>query len=143
MKRLMIAIIAVGVLVPTALAGESKPIHGKISGQFASASGCFGCGDMIKYVKADNVWCAWQGENVIIHVRFRNTSVERLAITWHPSYIVRGGGEHGGGLTSLQDVTINGHASRGVYAKQDPKGVPTGSPLGVCKPAFYMVKSSD
>src|SRR5579871_3126874 len=76
------------------------PIKGKVTGTFASASGCFACGDMAKYIHADRVWCAWQGDNVIIHVRFRNTSVEHLTVSWHPSYEVRNGGSHGDGLTS-------------------------------------------
>lgn len=125
----------------SALAGDSKPIHGKVVGRFASASSCFGCGEMVKYVKADRVWCAWQGDNVIIHVRFRNTSVEHITIHWHPSYTIRGGGAHGEGMSSLQDSGVNAHASRGVFVKQKPKGVPVGTPVGVCKPSFSSVQS--
>lgn len=96
---------------------------------------------MVKYVKADNVWCAWQGDNVIIHVRFRNTSIEHLTISWHPSYVVGGGGAHGEGMSSMQSSGVNAHASRGVYVKQKPKGVPAGSSLASCKPSFSSVKS--
>ena len=85
----------------SAVAGDSKPIHGKVIGHFASASSCFGCGEMVKYVRADRVWCAWQGDNVIVHVRFRNTSVEHITISWHPSYTIRGGGSHGEGFSSM------------------------------------------
>ena len=49
-----------------ALGSPTETIQGKVTGQFASASGCLGCGDMTRYVKADRVWCAWQGDNVII-----------------------------------------------------------------------------
>ena len=42
--------------VGSALAGDTKPIQGKVVGNFASASSCFGCGEMIKYVKADRAW---------------------------------------------------------------------------------------
>src|SRR5205085_10186741 len=75
-----------------ALGSPTETIQGKVTGQFASASGCLGCGDMTRYVKADRVWCAWQGDNVIIHARFRNASIEHVTVSWHPSYIVRGGG---------------------------------------------------
>jgi hypothetical protein len=129
------------VIAVSAQAHELGPIHGKIIGSFASASSCFGCGDMVKYVKADRVWCAWQGANVIIHVRFRNTSVAHATVTWHPSYEVRGGGAHGEGFSSLQDHGLNAHAARGVFVKQQPKGVPAGSPLASCKPSFFSVKS--
>ena len=122
-------------------AGDTKPITGKVQGVFASTSGCFGCGDMAKYVRADRVWCAWQGDNVIIHVRFRNSSVEHITIHWHPSYTIRDGGDHGTGLSSLQSSGVNGKASRGVYVKQKPKGVPSGSPIAKCDPSFSDVQS--
>jgi hypothetical protein len=139
--KALIIVAAALVFVTSAVARSSSPIHGKIAGQFGSAASCFGCGDMVKYVKADRVWCAWQGDNVIIHVRFRNTSVEHITIHWHPSYTVRGGGAHGDGLSSLQDSGVNAHASRGMFVKQKPKGVPAGSPLATCKPSFFLVKS--
>jgi hypothetical protein len=121
--------------------GDSVPITGKVQGTFASPSGCLGCGDMVRYVRADRVWCAWQGDNVIIHVRFRNSSVEHITIDWHPSYVIRGGGAHGEGFTSIQSSGVNAHASRGVFAKQKPKGVPVGTPIATCKPSFSTVES--
>jgi hypothetical protein len=139
--KTLVTAVVVANFATAALASTSEAIHGKISGRFASASGCFGCGDMVRYVKADRVWCAWQGDNVIIHVRFRNASVEHITITWHPSYIVRDGGEHGDGISSLQDSGVDAHASRGVFVKQQPKGVPPGSPLATCKPSFSSVES--
>jgi hypothetical protein len=137
----LVGVIALLLMSSSAFAIGNSAIHGKITGRFASASGCFGCGDLVKYVKADRVWCAWQGDNVIIHVRFRNSSVEHLTVSWHPSYVMRGGGAHGEGLSSLQDSGVNAHASRGVYVKQQPKGVAPGSPLAKCKPSFYSVES--
>ena len=136
-----LTVVAALLLLSSALASDSARISGKINGQFASASSCFGCGDLARYVKADRVWCAWQGDNVIIHARFRNTSIEHVTINWHPSYVVRGGGAHGEGLSSLQDSGVNAHASRGVFVKQQPKGVPPGSPLAACKPSFSLVES--
>ena len=114
---------------------------GKVQGHFASASSCLGCGDLVRYVRADRVWCAWQGENVIIHVRFRNASIEHITIGWHPSYVIRGGGAHGEGISSIQSSGVNAHASRGVFVKQKPKGVPAGSPISECKPSFSTVDS--
>jgi hypothetical protein len=77
----------------------------------------------------------------LVGVRFRNASVEHVTISWHPSYVIRGGGSHGDGLSSLQEDGVNAHASRGVYVKQKPKGVPAGSPIAACKPSFFSVKS--
>ena len=137
----VLGVVAALAFLPSAMAADSAAIHGKITGRFASASSCFACSDLVRYVKADRVWCAWQGDNVIIHVRLRNTSIEHLTINWHPSYVVRGGGAHGEGLSSLQDSGVNAHASRGVFVTQQPKGVPVGSPLSACKPSFYSVES--
>jgi hypothetical protein len=138
---LLCGLAAAVALTSSALASDSKPIQRKVTGHFGSAASCFGCGDMVKYVKADRVWCAWQGDNVIIHARFRNTSIEHITIHWHPSYTIRGGGSHGDGLSSLQDSGVNAHASRGMFVKQKPKGVPAGSPIGACKPSFSTVES--
>jgi hypothetical protein len=137
----LVAAAALIVMAAPALATNTEAIHGKVLGQFASASGCFGCGALVKYVRADRVWCGWQGDNVIIHVRFRNSSVERLTIHWHPSYVIRGGGAHGEGFGSIQDHGVDAHASRGVYVKQQPKGVAAGSPIAKCKPSYYSVES--
>jgi hypothetical protein len=139
-RRALVVLIAVTALV-AAVPALASPVHGKVSGHFASASGCLGCGDMVKYVRADMVWCAWQGKNVLIHVRFRNTSVAHITISWHPSYEIRDGGSHGDGLSSIQDSGVNAHAVRVVVAKQQPQGIPAGSPIATCKPSFFDVKS--
>jgi hypothetical protein len=146
MTRWIAALATLSAAAAVVVAGSAQArglaqIHGKVAGSFASASSCFGCGDMVKYIKADRVWCAWQGDNVIIHVRFRNTSIARVTVTWHPSYEVRSGGSHGEGFSSLQEQGLNARAARGVFVKQQPKGVPAGSPLASCKPSFFSVKS--
>lgn len=115
-------------------------VTGRISGRFHRD--CFACGDAAKYIKATNVWCGWSGRDVVIHVTFRNSSVERIKVTWHPSYAVRNGSDHGTGLTSLQDVTLNGGQTKSVLAHQNPRGTPKGSGLSVCKPSFYLVDSA-
>jgi hypothetical protein len=135
------ALAVVGVALSCVSVAVADPIKGKVSGQSASASSCFGCGDMVKYVRADRAWCAWQGNNVIIHVRFRNSSVEHITIHWHPSYDIKGGGSHGDGFSSVQSSGVNAHASRGVFVKQQPKGVPPGTPISACKPSFQLVDS--
>jgi hypothetical protein len=137
-----VLVLATGLGLASAATGtRATPAQGRIIGRFASASSCFGCGDLTKYIHADDVWCAWQGSNVIVHVRFRNASIEHVTISWHPSYTVRDGGSHGTGLTSIQSSGVNAHASRGVFVKQQPQGVPPGSPLASCDPSFSDVES--
>ena len=71
----------------------------------------------------------------------QNTSVEHLTVTWHPSYTIRGGGEHGAGLTSTEDSGFDSGETRLLVSTQDPQGVPVGAAIGECKPSFYLVKS--
>ena len=62
---------------------------------------------MVHYIHVDKVWCGWQDGQVILHVRFRNDSVEHVTVNWHPSYVIRDGGSHGTGLTSVQSSGVD------------------------------------
>ena len=117
--------------------GKSGSVTGKVAGHFHRD--CVGCGDSARYIAASNVWCGWQDGQVVIHVTFHNRSVEGLKVTWHPSYTIRMGSDHGTGLTSLQDTSISGGQTKSVLVGQSPKDTPTGSAIGVCKPSFYLV----
>jgi hypothetical protein len=117
--------------------GKSGPVTGKVAGYFHR--NCLTCGGPDKYIAASNVWCGWQDGHVVIHVTFHNRSVEGLKVTWHPSYTIRMGSDHGGGLTSLQDVKLAGGQTKSVLVGQNPKDTPTSSAIGVCKPSFYLV----
>jgi len=122
----------------SAAAGEASGlVSGKVRGFFHRD--CFVCGDSAKYIAANNVWCAWQGDHVVVHVTFKNRSVEGLKVTWHPSYTIRNGSDHGGGLTSLQDTKLAGGESKSVSVSQSPKDTPVGAAIAVCKPSFYLV----
>lgn len=74
-------------------------------------------------------------------MRFRNESVEHVTVEWHPSFTISDGGEHGAGLTSIQSIALDGHSTQVAVAKDAPKGVPAGSPLSLCDPAFFDVSS--
>ena len=127
---------------PAAVAPAATPTYGGVvRSPFASKESCFACGDMIKYVSASNAWCGWKDGKVVVHVTFRNTSIEHLTIHWHPSYTIVGGGGHGDGLTSIQDAGIDAGATRQVFATQEPKGVPADSTIDECKPSYSTVDS--
>jgi hypothetical protein len=119
----------------------SVPLTGKTAGTWQDPAGCIGCGDLVSYIRVDSIWCGWQGDNVIVHARFHNGSVEHVTVHWHPSYTIAGGDAHGTGLSSVQSSGLDAGATRGVYVKQQPKGVTPGSPIGLCDPAFEDVKS--
>lgn len=142
----LVGLIAFGVAAVTGVASAAsakkkpKPITGKILGRFHRD--CLLCdGERTARILASNAWCAWQDGKVIIHVTFRNTSIEHLTVQWHPSYHIREGSDHGTGLTSVQDAGIDGKATREVIAEQDPKGTPDGSRIDECKPSFFGVDS--
>jgi hypothetical protein len=120
----------------------SIPLVGKIPGSLQDPAYCLGCdGQLAQYVQVDRIWCAWQGNNVIVHAQFRNSSVEKISIDWHPSYTIQDGGSHGTGLTSMQHLSLDGHSAKGEFVKQKPKGVPPGSPIASCDPALSTVSS--
>jgi hypothetical protein len=119
----------------------SAPITDRISGAFQDRSGCLGCGSLVQYIHVDKIWCAWQDNEVIIHVGFRNDSVEHVTVAWHPSYVIAGGATHGEGLGSIQSTGLDAHSTRTVIAKQSPEGVPAGSAIAQCEPAFSTVDS--
>ena len=115
----------------------SGSVTGKVLGKFHRD--CLICGDSAKYIAARNVWCGWRDGQVVIHVTFTNRSVERLKVTWHPSYTIRNGSDHGTGLTSLQETKVTGGQTKNVIVTQSPKDTPKRSPISVCKPSFYLV----
>ena len=103
---------------------------------------CLLCDSRLKsYVKTSNVWCAWQSGKVLVHATMRNIAVEHLTVNWHPSYIIARGGEHGQGLGSVQSNGFDSGEVRSLTAKQDPKGVPDGARIAVCKPSFQDIQS--
>jgi len=142
MRRLLVLCVlaGVGLLVVGSAAfarHSSGPITGVVRGYFHRD--CFACGDSARYIVAKNVWCGWRDGKVIIHVAFYNHSVEGLKVTWHPSYTIRNGSDHGTGISSLQDTKIAGGGSKNAIATQSPKDTPVGARIGVCKPSFYLV----
>jgi len=102
---------------------------------------CFGCGDLTHYIKTGNVWCAWKGDTVLVHVTMTNRSVEHVTVTWHPSYTIVGGAEHGAGLTSTEDSGFDAGETRDLVSEQSPDGVTAGTKIGECKPSFFLVES--
>jgi hypothetical protein len=100
------------------------------------------CDERLKrYVKTSNAWCAWRGGKVLIHVTMRNAAAEHITVNWHPSYIIKRGGEHGTGLGSLESSGFDSGELRQLIAEEDPKGVRDGARIAVCKPSFYSIES--
>src|SRR4051794_26242798 len=73
----------------SASVSDSEPVvSGKVAGTFhRDCLSCYG-DDLSDYVSTSNVWCAWQDDKVVVHVRMTNDSVEHVTVTWHPSYTI-------------------------------------------------------
>jgi len=135
----LVLLLAVGMFAASSAvaSGKGGPVTGKVAGVFHRD--CLACGDSAKYIVASSVWCGWQDGHVVIHVTFHNRSVEGLKVTWHPSYAIRMGSDHGTGLSSLQDTKLSGGQTKSVIVSQSPKDTPSGSAIASCKPSFYLV----
>src|SRR5579862_1958216 len=91
-------IVAIGILIVVIIVvsnGGSKPITAaavtqQVGGEFVR-TGCLGCSGAISLVSTGDVFCGWDGKNVVIHVTFQDTSSQSLAVTWHPSYLIQNG----------------------------------------------------
>ena len=96
--------------------------------------------DKAKYIHGSNVWCAWRGSHVLVHVTLRNSSVETIKATVKPRYYIARGSEHGSSFLAGKDYKIVG--GRTVSALMDagrPEGTPTAARIGRCAPYLYLV----
>jgi hypothetical protein len=79
---------------------------------------------------------------VIVHISFTNRAIGHVTLHVSPRYRIRGGGEHGSGLGSLEDIGIDAHAFRSVYIDAGkPKGIPAKSPISACTPYLFSIES--
>jgi hypothetical protein len=114
---------------------SAKRVRGKfIIGTLASFD------DKSKYISGKDVWCAWRGSHVIVHVRLHNSSVEKITATVKPRYYIARGSEHGASFLAGQDFKLAG--GKTVAALMDagkPENTPTGARIGNCAPYLYLV----
>ena len=62
-------------------------------------------------------------------------------MTWHPSYTIARGSDHGTGLSSSRTLGFDADEMRVIESEQDPEGVYPGADLSDCKPSFFLVES--
>jgi hypothetical protein len=119
-----------------------SPRKGAVLGTFKKD--CFGCGDeeLIGLLRASHVWCAWDGDHVIVHITLRNRSNARLKVYVQPSYRIYLGGKHGSGFGSIKDTQIDGRGFKSWYIDVGkPKGVEAKSRITHCIPSLYLLKT--
>jgi ssDNA-binding Zn-finger/Zn-ribbon topoisomerase 1 len=83
------ALVVIGIIASVAGNKKSSPVKAaditqRVDGTFVR-SGCFGCSNT-EHIATSDVYCGWDGDNVVVHVLFGNDSVESLKVIWHPSY---------------------------------------------------------
>jgi hypothetical protein len=122
------------------VAATTDAVMGQVSGSFHRD--CLLCdGPLKSRIETSDVWCGWQGGDVIVHVTMTNNSVEHVTVNWHPSYTIAGGGEHGTGLSAEESDGFDAGETRELESHQSPEGVASGSAIGVCKPSFSTIDS--
>jgi hypothetical protein len=139
-RRIALVILAIAALATAGIA-FAKPPKGAVHGTF-SKSLALGDSNLIKLLSASNVYCFWSKGHVIVHITFRNHSVEHVTLSVEPKYTIRNGGTHGNGITNWQSVGINASAFRAVFLDaKAPDGVPKNSPIGSCRPDLADIES--
>jgi len=140
-QSFFIAVVAALVVVSTAVA--SGPITGRVGGVFTRSAydGTLDQAHLKRYIKTGNVWCGWQDNKVLVHVRMRSRSAEHVTVNWYPRYSIRAGGIHGDGFSSAQSNGFDSGEVRELISKQDPKGVAHNARIASCRPHFQMIHS--
>jgi hypothetical protein len=88
-------------------------------------------------VSADQVWCKWSADqsHVVMHVRFVNSGVEDVQLSYYTRYVVTNGGTHGDSSSNLETTDVPaGHTVKVLDNAGTPNGVIPGSPLQSCEP---------
>jgi len=86
----------------------------------------------------DDVWCGWEGGDVVVHATFTNTYGASVVVHITPAYDVQNAGTHG----DSSDITAHVPAGKTVSWLGDagkPQGVAAGSPLAHCGPSVSEV----
>jgi hypothetical protein len=140
-KRITLVLVAALAFGSVAVA-IAKPPKGAVRGKF-SKSLALGDSNLIRLLSASNVYCFWNNKgHVIVHITFRNHSIEHVTLHVEPKYTIRNGGTHGNGITNWQSVGINASAFRAVFLDaKAPDGVPKNSPIGSCRPDLADIQS--
>ncbi len=115
-RRALVCLVGLGLVVAAsaAWAGVSAPPKGAVRGYFST--GFLASSDQLaQYQRGSNVWCAWRGDHVIVHVSLRNTSAEHVTNTIKPRYYIARGGEHGSSFMGAQDFDFNSGELRSLF----------------------------
>jgi hypothetical protein len=144
MPRIITALLAVAFIaafIPT-LAGariHNPHVAGSLHNSTCPAI-CIGHNDLTDDIHGTNVWCAWNGNHVRVHIALLNSSSHDLDVKIQPTYYVRDHGRHGSSHSSRRTVHVSAHTQVEWFGDAGrPEGVATGTQIASCEPALKDV----
>jgi hypothetical protein len=138
MRKFVVAVALTAIVGASSVSAWAQST-GRVGGSFGTGA-LASFDDKAQYIRGTNVWCAWRGSHVIVHVTLHNSSVETITATVKPRYYIARGSEHGSSFLAGQDFKLAG--GKTVSTLMDaghPKNTPTGARIGRCAPYLYLV----
>lgn len=140
-RTALVAAASIAVLIP-ALA-SARTHNPRVTGTLHNSTCpaiCIGHNDLADDIHGTNVWCAWNGDHVRVHIGLSNSSSHDLEVKIQPTYYVRNHGRHGSSHSSRKSVRLSAHTRLDWYGDAGrPEGVVAGTPLASCEPALKDV----
>jgi hypothetical protein len=86
-------------------------------------------------------WCAWDDDQVRVHVTVHNPMAAHITVHLQPNYRLRDAGLHGDGLTSQEDIGVDAKSKR-VWETTlgHPEGVDGNPAISECSPEVNSVE---
>jgi hypothetical protein len=101
---------------------------------------CIGHDDLVDHIHGTDVWCAWKGDHVHVHIMFSSTSDHDVEATIRPTYRTIDGGRHGSSLFSLKSVKLGSNSRREWLGDAGrPHNTRIGTAISLCEPTLSGV----
>lgn len=106
----------------------------------------YACGDDLARdrLRFKDVWCEWEGDHVLVHVRVENPLVVPTVTNITPAYENKDGGRHGTSFGSDRAVPAAGNSyTEAQIDAGSPEGVPRGTEISSCEPQVQNMDAVD
>jgi hypothetical protein len=145
-KAVLVAATFIALAVPTVVTASVTASPQRVAGSLHDStcpSVCIGHNGLADDIHATNVWCAWSGSHVRVHIRFFNSSGHDLDMTIQPTYHIRNHGRHGSSHSSRRSLHLSGHSWMQWFGDAGkPEDVDAGTPISSCEPSLKDISSS-
>jgi hypothetical protein len=139
---LVLGLLALYSMLPHSVGATSGGPIGSTGGSLSKTCDGFGCTspDAARALEVSDVWCLWQGSDVIVHAHLANTMAASVKLSIVPKYTIRNGGQHGTSMGSDLPVSLAaGQAIDWTGNAGSPEGVVAGTAIGDCKPHLHDI----